>query len=166
MPYFSKWPPRFQQFRTSKQSVPIHDTASTRHPDHPQWVYVKSEPDEPTPVPCRRCPDYLPYGGIWKLSFNNAVYRVQYMETGWRSVGSFTLSGDRIAFFNDANCPFDVGTYVWKFEDRALTLKVIDDPCSFGLRALNFARYPWASCQPGNREAAVSDHWQKPRGCE
>jgi hypothetical protein len=42
---------------------------------------------------------------------------------------------------------------------------VIQDDCSFKLRAANLTNMPWASCQPPNREAAISDHWIKPAGC-
>ncbi len=128
-------------------------------------IYAKLEVREGTPVPCRRCPDYLPYGGTWTLSLDRGVYRVYFQVTDWRSVGSFSVSGDQIAFFNDPNCTDDVGTYQWKLDKGFLTLKVIQDPCMIGLRGTNFSARPWASCQPPNREAAISDHWPKPAGC-
>jgi hypothetical protein len=32
-------------------------------------------------------------------------------------------------------------------------------------RAMNLANLPWQSCQPPNTEAAITDHWPKPIGC-
>jgi len=37
-------------------------------------TYVKFNPKPGTPVPCRRCPEYLPEGGIWKLQFDNGIF--------------------------------------------------------------------------------------------
>ncbi len=128
-------------------------------------VYGKVELREGTPIPCRRCADYLPDGGVWRLWLERGVFRVQFLVTGWRSVGSFTLTDDRITFFNDPTCGSEVGIYEWERKERSLILKVIDDPCMFGLRAANFSNLPWDSCQPPNREAAVTDHWLRPKGC-
>lgn len=104
--------------------------------------------------PCKRCPDYLPDGGVWRLWLERGVFRVHFLVTGWRSVGSFTLTDDRITFFNDPTCGSEVGIYEWERKERSLILKVIDDPCMFGLRAANFSNLPWDSCQPPNREAS------------
>jgi len=128
-------------------------------------IYAKFEDREGTPVPCRRCPDYAPERGIWRLSLEKGVFRVFYQFWNWTSVGSYTVSGDRITFFNDPNCYEDVGIYTWKLEDGTLTFKVIADDCAIALRAKNFTMRPWLSCQPPNREAAITDHWLKPPGC-
>ena len=129
-------------------------------------TYGKLDPSEPEWWICRRCPDYLPAGGNWRLQFDKGVYRIYYEVIQWRSLGSFVVSGDRIYLFNDPYCQWDVGEYRWKLEDRKLTFEVIEDPCSFKLRAANLTGYAWVSCQPPNREAAISDHWIKPAGCE
>ena len=129
-------------------------------------TYTKFEPKEGTPVPCRRCPDYAPEGGIWKLSLDKGIFRIFYTVTGWRSMGSFTVSGDRIVLFNDPNCIEIIGIYTWTLKEGALTLKVIDDTCAIRLRAKNLTSLPWASCQPPSRKAAISDHWPKPPGCD
>jgi hypothetical protein len=47
-----------------------------------------------------------------------------------------------------------------------LILEVIHDECGFGLRAASLTAQPWLSCQPPSTEAAISDHWQKPPGCD
>ena len=129
-------------------------------------VYTKHDLKEATPIPCRRCPDYFPYNGVWKLSLDNGIFRIFHQDTGWRSYASYTVSGDRILLFNDCNCPDFLGVYTWKLEEGALTLRVIEDECAIRLRAMNLASLPWLSCQPPNTEAAVTDHWKKPPGCQ
>jgi hypothetical protein len=129
-------------------------------------TFGKFDPTEPEWWVCRRCPDYLPAGGNWRLQFDKGVYRIYYEVIQWRSLGSYVVSGDHIYLFNDPYCQWDVGEYRWKLEDRQLTFEVVQDPCSFKLRAANLTGYAWASCQPPNLEAAISDHWIKPPGCE
>jgi len=89
------------------------------------------------------------------------------VATGWRSMGSYTVAGDRIAFFNDPVCPEFVGTYTWKLAEGKLTFQVIEDRCSASiLRAMNLTNLPWLSCQPPSTEAAITGHWPKPPGCD
>jgi len=127
--------------------------------------YAKFDPAEPQWWHCRRCADYLPAGGVWRLNLNNGVYRIYYEATGWRSLGSFALSEDQIYFFNDPSCMKDVGMYSWKLEQGELSLELIEDACAINMRAANFTRQPWLTCTPPSEEAAISDHWQKPAGC-
>jgi hypothetical protein len=128
-------------------------------------VYAKSGIREGTPFPCRRCPDYYPYEGDWTLWLDRGVFRVHFLVTGWRSVGSFTVQGDEVSFFNDPNCTDKSGSYRWEKIGRGLKLTAVDDPCMFGIRAANFSEGTWESCLPPNQEAAVTDHWDKPSGC-
>lgn len=127
--------------------------------------YVKLDPIPGTPTPCRRCPDWKPEGGEWLLRFDQGVFRISHAVTGWRTVGSFTVSGDRLVLFNDPTCHREIGTYTWKLERGALTLEVVEDTCAIGLRAKNLTAMPWNACQPPNTEAAVTDHWPRPAGC-
>lgn len=129
-------------------------------------TYVKINPRLATPFPCRRCPDYALNGGLWKFSLDKGVFRIYYTMNGWRSIGSYALSGDQIYFFNDPYCNWETGVYNWKLEDGVLTLSEVDDPCSGGLRSANLIDQPWLSCRPPNAEAAITDHWQKPEGCD
>lgn len=137
-------------------------------------IYVKLEPITGEHVPCKRCPDYVPEGGTWKLSLNRGVYHIYYPATGWRSLGSFVVAQDRtskvefpdkIVLFNDPYCPNVVGIYSWRREGGTLTLQAIDDTCSFRMRAANVAHLPWESCTPPTTEAGATDHWPKPAGC-
>lgn len=129
-------------------------------------TYVKINPRLATPFPCKRCPDYALEGGLWKLSLDKGTFRIYYTVNGWRSLGSYAVSEDRIYFFNDPYCNWETGVYQWKLEEGALTLTELDDPCSQGLRAANFINQRWLSCSPPNTEAAITDHWQKPAGCD
>jgi len=129
-------------------------------------TYTKFELKESPQIPCRRCPDYAPEGGLWKINFNKGVFRIMHMVTGWKSMGTFILSGDQLILANDPTCQEVIGVYAWRFEKGALILKVIVDPCAIELRSKNLAGFPWLSCQPPNTEAAITDHWLKPAGCD
>lgn len=129
-------------------------------------TYVKINPRLATPFPCRRCPDYALNGGLWKFSFDKGIFRIYYTMNEWRSIGSYTVSGDTLYLFNDPYCNWDTGVYRWKLEEGVLMLTEVDDPCSQGLRAANLIDQPWLSCRPPNIEAAITDHWQKPEGCD
>ncbi len=137
-------------------------------------TYTKFELKEGARVPCKRCPDYAVEGGIWRLNLDKGVYRVYHEATGWRSIGSFVMSRDRessvefpdkLVLFNDPTCPGVVGMYIWKVEGGRLILQVIDDTCSFGLRAVNLTHLDWLACHPPSTEATVTGHWEKPPGC-
>lgn len=146
---------------------PYHTPLPPPTPTALDGTYTKVDPKTATPVPCRRCPDYAPEGGIWKLYLDRGIFRIYHPITGWRSMGSYTVSGDRIVFFNDPVCPDLVGTYTWKLEEGTLTFEVVEDRCSASiLRAMNLTSLPWLSCQPPSTEAAITDHWPKPPGCD
>jgi hypothetical protein len=129
-------------------------------------TYVKLDPRIATPFPCKRCPDYALEGGLWKLLLSKSVFKIYYTMNGWRSLGSYTVSGNQLYLFNDPYCNRDAGIYKWELEDGVLTLMEVDDPCSQGLRAANLTFQPWLSCRPPNFEAMITDHWQKPTGCD
>lgn len=155
-------------WKTLLQHTPVPWTTPLP-PEEPTILdatYVKINPRLATPFPCKRCPDYALEGGLWKMSLDKGVFRIYYTMNSWRSLGSYTVSGDRITFFNDPYCNMETGVYTWKLEEGSLTLTEVNDPCSQGLRAANFIDQPWLSCRPPNREAAITDHWQKPQGCD
>ena len=129
-------------------------------------TYTKFEPKEIPPVHCRRCPDYAPEGGIWKVNFSKGVFRIFHTVTGWKDMGSFILSGDQLILGNDPVCHEIIGVYQWKLEEGKLILNVIEDKCAIGLRAMNLTKLLWLSCRPPNLEAATTDHWPKPHGCD
>ena len=150
------------------QKTPFPHTAPLP-PDVPTVLdatYAKFDPKKKPPVPCRRCPDYVPEGGIWKLNFNSGVYRIFHDFTGWRSIGSFVVDGNRVRLFNDPTCMEVTGAYIWKLKDGRLILQVIEDDCAIGMRAKNLTMLPWMSCQPPSMEAGYSGHWNAPPGCD
>ena len=129
-------------------------------------TYAKVDPSPPQWWACRRCAEYRPAGGAWKINFDRGVMHILYGISHWRSLASFELSGDRMYLFNDVMCPEEVGEYLWTVNGRSLTLQALDDACAFGLRAENLTHQTWLSCSPPYEMAAESDPWQKPPGCE
>ena len=96
---------------------------------------------------------YSVEGGVWILGLDQGVFRVLHETTGWHSLGSFSVSGNRVQFFNDPNCMEAVGTYVWRIEAGQLLLEVIEDKCGArsafqsgrGMRARALTSFPWTS---------------------
>jgi hypothetical protein len=129
-------------------------------------TYTKVDPKEDPRVPCRRCPDYAPEGGLWKLQWDRGVFRIFHASSGWKSIGSFVVAADRLSLFNDPVCHEITGAYTWTLQDHQLVLKVIEDECAIRLRATNLTKQPWLSCRPPNTEAAVTGHWLEPPGCQ
>jgi hypothetical protein len=125
-------------------------------------TYTKFDPKKTPAVACRRCPDYVPEGGIWKLHLNKGVFRIFHEFTGWRSIGSFVVEGNRVQLFNDPTCIEVTGMYTWTLEAGRLNWMVVQDECAIGMRAKNLAQQPWLSCQPPSMET----NWQQPPGCD
>ena len=128
-------------------------------------VYVKKAVRKGEIVPCRRCSDWLANPGIWRIYFNKGSYRIINTDTGWKSIGTYIVSNDRLFLANDPACIYEFGLYSFKLENRQLTFHVIDDPCAIKLRGQNLSETVWFSCSPPNEEAAVTEHWPKPKGC-
>ena len=143
-------------------STPLPPAAATAL----DGTYTKVDPYSGQHVPCKRCPAYPPGAGVWRLNLDKGIFRVHHEFTDWVTLGSFTVSGDQIEFFNDPHCFQDTGTYTWKLEDGNLILDVIDDNCGVYLRKKNLAALPWKSCQPPTEEAAITGHWPVPPGCQ
>ncbi len=129
-------------------------------------TYVKTVIAAAERVHCLRCPDYAPEGGIWKLNLDRGVFRIFHPESGWKSIGTYIVADDRLLLANDPTCIDNLGLYRWRFETGRLILEAIDDPCAIKLRALNLTQQPWLPCRPPTIEAAVTDHWPKPEGCD
>jgi len=110
-----------------------------------------------------------PNGGVTKLSLDKGIYRVYDDATGWSTIGSFVVSGDRIQFFNDPHCYRDTGIYTWQVQEglqsTTLALETIQDDCASESRVHKLADRPWESCQPPGIEAAITQHWPAPDGC-
>lgn len=150
------------------QKTPFPHTAPLppQVPSVVDGTYIKFDPKKTPPVPCRRCPDYVPEGGIWKLHLSKGVFRIFHEFTGWRSIGSFVVEGNRVQLFNDPTCMEVTGSYRWTLSAGSLTWDVVQDECAIGMRAQNLMKLPWMSCQPPSMEAGFSGHWDKPAGCD
>jgi len=128
-------------------------------------AYAIHEPSPPQWWSCRRCADYRPSGGTWRLFFDRGVMRILYPVTGWKNLASFEVDGETLHLFNDPICPWDRGTYRWQEDEKGLRLETVEDACAFGLRAENLSRGTWSSCRPPDIRAAVSDAWSKLPEC-
>ena len=117
-------------------------------------TYFKVDPKKEPPVPCRRCPDYAPEGGRWWLNLDRGIFRIFHESTGWKSLGSFTVEGDRLLLFNDPCCHEMTGIYTWRLKENQLILEMVDDECAIRMRAENVKRQPWLLCPP---PSAVGD---------
>lgn len=124
-------------------------------------TYAKLDQSPPQWWKCLRCADYRPVGGIWKLQFDRGVMRILYEVNKWRSIASYSVSGDRLFIFNDPYCPEHTGEYGWRLDGEGLELEAVHDECSFDLRAKNLSRQSWLSC--GEADSSAGEH---PPGCE
>lgn len=129
-------------------------------------TYVKVVAAKAERVHCLRCPEYAPEGGVWKLNLDRGVFRIFHPESGWKSIGTYIAAKDRVLLANDPACIDEIGLYRWQLADGRLIFEAIDDPCAIKLRAVNLTQQPWMSCRPPNIEAAVTEHWLKPEGCD
>ena len=124
-------------------------------------TYARFDPAPPQWWSCLRCADYRPAGGVWRMQFDRGVMRIYYEVTGWNSLASYRISGDRLFLFNDLYCEDATGEYKWELADGNLTLEVVDDPCSFQLRGKNLSGGAWGACQ-----VEITAGVGEPRGCK
>ncbi len=147
-------PPSFHSFLYEStwldllQKTPITYTTPQPNPNETviDGLYAKIDPSVPQAWLCRRCADYRPAGGIWRLQFEKGVMRIFYEVTGWRSIASFVIDGDHLYLFNDPYCPDIVGAYVWEYGQDVLSLSVVNDECSIRLRGKNLSKQAWEMC--------------------
>ncbi len=150
------------------QKTPFPHTAPLppQRPTVLDGFYTKFDPKETPPAPCRRCPDYVPEGGIWKLNLDKGIFRIFHEFSGWRSIGSFVVDGDRVQLFNDPTCMETAGTYTWVLDGGILSLQVNQDDYAIRMRAKNLTQLPWTSCQPLSTEGGTRGQWKNPPGCD
>ncbi len=144
-------------------------------------LYYKVIPLTITPTPCKRCAGYRLEGGAWTLYFDKGVYKVFLQQTGFESVGSFTVSGNKLALFNDPYCEEDMsmrGDYAWELDAQgSLRITTIQDACSYKLRGQNLTSGAWARvpdtaegranlCQVVAGTVGPGEEWKKPPFCK
>jgi hypothetical protein len=94
---------------------------------------------------------YAVQGEGWMLHLDKGVFRLLHSTTGWHSLGSFIVSGNRLEVFNDPYCLKTIGTYTWHLEEDRLILSAVRDDCGGkspfqsgeGLRSKVLAGFPW-----------------------
>ncbi|MGH2757485.1 MAG: hypothetical protein ACRDI3_06830 [Actinomycetota bacterium] len=95
-------------------------------------------------VKCRRCAPYRLEIGRTRLELAKGRYFIAHRAPGkpdssqFRSRGHYSLMGDEIVLFNDANCPSTRGRYRWTLAGDRLTLETMEDPCPFSLLRSRF----------------------------
>ena len=109
-------------------------------------LYVKVDQSWPQWWKCLRCADYRVTGGLWRLQFDKGIMRIFYEVNNWRSIASYSASGDRLFIFNDPYCPEHTGEYQWSIENDSLTLQTVRDVCAFDLRSENLSKQNWLVC--------------------
>ena len=83
------------------------------------------------PYRCVRCIPYRVDVGVSTLIFTRGAYYVHHHLSGFRTMGSFIVDGDRVTLFNDPNCPQTPGTYRFELTAHGLAFTVIEDDCAY-----------------------------------
>jgi hypothetical protein len=133
--------PRLLQQKPYPYTTPLPPPAGTVI----DGTYSKFDPREGTRPFCRRCMPYPAEGGLWLLQFDKGIYRILSARSlsGWRSLGSYTVSDHRLVLFNDPHCMTDVGVYGWDLAEDRLVLEVVEDECADGWRGITFTNHAW-----------------------
>ena len=134
-------------------------------PSEIDGTYAKIDQSWPQWWLCRRCADYRVSGGIWKLQLEKGVMRIFYEVNNWRSLASYSVSGDRLYIFNDPYCPESTGEYKWSIENGGLLLEEVQDACAFDLRAKNLTKQGWISCTDDKSSSASTISAETVPGC-
>jgi hypothetical protein len=96
------------------------------------------------PFRCLRCPPYRITPGVNTLVLFRGAYYLHHQLSGFRTMGSYVVDGDRLTLFNDANCPQTAGTYQIDVSTHGIRFDVVDDSCAFSNeRALDLEYRPW-----------------------
>ncbi len=96
------------------------------------------------PRRCLRCIPFKIDAGVSTLVLHQGAYYVNHQLSGFQSIGNYDVSGQKVSFFNDGNCPTTRGVYRWSVEGRTLTFDEVNDPCPFGTeRADDLTSFAW-----------------------
>jgi len=96
------------------------------------------------PFRCLRCPPFRIDAGVSTLVFFHGAYYLHHQLSGFRTMGSFVVEGDRVTFFNDANCPQSPGVYEFELSAHSIRFRVVEDDCPFsGERGFDLMVRPW-----------------------
>jgi hypothetical protein len=96
------------------------------------------------PFRCFRCPPYRIDAGVTTLIFARGAYYLHHHLSGFRTLGSYVLEGDRMTLFNDANCPQVPGVYAFEVTAHGIRLEAVEDECPYsGERADDLEFETW-----------------------
>jgi hypothetical protein len=96
------------------------------------------------PLRCLRCPPFRLTPGVNTLVLYRGAYYVDHHLSGFRTMGSFVVDGDRLTLFNDANCPQLRGVYEIDLSGHGIRFRAVEDECAYGNeRALDLEFRPW-----------------------
>jgi hypothetical protein len=113
-------------------------------------------PELGVPTHCLRCVPYSVDAGVQTLLLHEGRFYLEHQIDRFRALGHFVVRGERIVFFNDVNCSSTRGSYRWDVAGRALTMRVIDDPCPYvDERSHDLTLTPWTkidACHSGIKE--------------
>jgi hypothetical protein len=116
------------------------------------------------PYRCFRCPPYRIDAGVSTLIFTKGAYYVHHHMSGFRTMGSFVIDGDRITLFNDPNCPQTPGVYTFEHSAHGISLQVVHDGCPYSHeRADDLMFHDWTRVSPCFRR--IQDLWPGEVAC-
>ena len=116
------------------------------------------------PYRCFRCPPYRIDAGVSTLIFTKGAYYVHHHMSGFRTMGSFVIEGDRLTLFNDANCPQVPGLYEFERTAHGITLEAVRDGCPYSHeRADDLEFHDWTRVSPCFRR--IQDLWPGEVAC-
>ncbi len=116
------------------------------------------------PFRCLRCPPFRIDAGVSTLIFFHGAYYLHHQLSGFRTMGSFVVDGDRVTFFNDANCPQTEGVYEYELSPHSVRFRVIHDDCPFsGERGFDLMARPWTHVSVCSRR--IQNLWPGELAC-
>jgi hypothetical protein len=116
------------------------------------------------PNRCLRCPPFRIDAGVSTLIFTRGAFYIHHQISGFRTMGSFVIDGDRVTLFNDANCPQTPGVYEFEITAHGLLLRVVRDDCPYsGERADDLTVSPWTRVPACVRR--IQDLWPGEVAC-
>ncbi len=116
------------------------------------------------PYRCFRCPPYRIDAGVSTLIFTKGAYYLHHHLSGFRTMGSFVIDGDRLTLFNDPNCPQTPGVYSFERNAHGISLRAVRDGCPYTHeRADDLEFRDWTRVSPCSRR--IRDLWPGEVAC-
>jgi hypothetical protein len=116
------------------------------------------------PYRCLRCPPFRIDAGVSTLIFFHGAYYLHHQLSGFRTMGSFVVDGDRVTLFNDPNCPQTEGVYEFERSAHAVRFRVVHDDCPFsGERGFDLTARPWTHASVCQRR--IQNLWPGELAC-